>query len=113
MHTRWIAAAVMSIAAGVTLAKLPGPTPEQLQAAEAKKETDKAAAEIEKQQLEKAQDRVAAYYKRTKGGAPGAARTGQTDANTLPNPSVRKAQGDAGPTGGTKQSAEAHSAPAK
>ena len=114
MRRLWISAALMSIAAGVAFAKLPPPTPEQVQAAEAKKEKDKGVAEQEKQLLEKAQDRVVQHYKRTKGGAGGGVtRTGQTETTNIPNPAIRKEQGDAGPKGGTKQSAEAHSAPAK
>ena len=67
MRTRWMAAALMSVVAGFAIAKLPPPSPEQAQAAEAKKEKDKAAVEKEKALLEKAQDRVVQHYKRTKG----------------------------------------------
>jgi hypothetical protein len=103
----------MGVAAGVAFAKLPPPTPEQVQAAEAKKEQEKANTEKEKQLLEKAQDRVVQHYKRTKGGAGASvARAGQTEATNIPNPAVVP-PGEAGPKGGTKQSAEAHSAPAK
>jgi FtsP/CotA-like multicopper oxidase with cupredoxin domain len=115
MRRHWMAAALaMSVAAGVAFAKLPPPTPEQVQAAEAKKEQDKAVLEKEKEALEKAQDRVVQHYKRTKGATTAsAARGGQTESTNIPDPAVRKAPGDAGPKGGTKQSAEAHSAPAK
>ena len=114
MRRHWIALAVMSVAAGVAGAKLPPPTPEQMQAAEAKKETDKAVVEKEKALLDKAQDRVVQHYKRTQGTmAAGTSRGGQTEATNISDPAVRKSQGDAGPKGGTKQSAEAHSAPAK
>lgn len=113
MRRLWFSAALMSFAAGVAIAKLPPATPEQVQAAEAKKESEKVNAEKEKQLLEKAQDRVVQHYKRTKGVAGGVTRTGQTETTNIPNPAVRQAQGDAGPKGGTKQSAEAHSAPAK
>ena len=114
MRIHGIVAAAMFAAAAVAGAKLPPPTPEQEQAAAAKKETEKAQAEKEKLLLEKAQDRVAELYKRTKGGAssPGAARGGQTETKNLSYKAVEPA-GDAGPKGGTKQSAEAHSTPAK
>lgn len=109
MSKLWISAALMSVIAGVAIAKLPPPTPEQVQAAATKKEQETANAEKEKQLLEKAQERVVQHYKRTKGGA-GATPTGRTE--TVPNAAVVPA-GEAGPKGGTKQSAEAHSAPAK
>lgn len=114
MRRHWIALAVMSVAAGLAVAKLPPPTPEQVQAAEAKKEKDKVQVEKEKELLDKAQDRVVQHYKRTKGGTgASASRGGQTEATNIPDAAVRKGAGDAGPKGGTKQSAEAHSAPAK
>jgi hypothetical protein len=116
MHKHWIAVAVLSVFAGVAVAKLPPPTPEQVQAAAAKKEQEKANAEKQKILLEKAQDRVVQHYKQTKQqkGAVGAsaARGGQTETTNIPNPAVVP-DGEAGPKGGTKQSAEAHSAPAK
>lgn len=113
MRKHWIAVALLSVFAGVAVAKLPPPTPEQVQAAEAKKEQEKANIEKEKVLLEKAQDRVVQHYKATK-GAVGAttARGGQTEATNIPNLAVVPA-GESGPKGGTKQSAEAHSAPAK
>lgn len=98
---------------GVALAKLPPPTPEQEQAAAAKKETEQANLEKEKQALEKAQDRVAEFYKRTKGGGGGSAGSGaRTEATNISAKAVTPARSD-GPTGGRAQSAEAHSAPAK
>ena len=113
MRKHWIAAAVMGVAAGVAFAKLPPPTPEQVQAAEAKKEQEKANAEKEKQLLEKAYERVVQHYKRTKGaGGTSTARGGQTETTNIPNLAVVP-PGESGPKGGTKQSAEAHSAPAK
>ena len=101
------------MAAAVAGAKLPAPTPEQQQAAAAKKEKDAANVEKEKQLLERAQDRVVEYYKRHK-AAPGAstANAGRTQSTNISNAATVPA-GDAGPKGGTKQSAEAHSAPAK
>src|SRR5687767_1386826 len=113
MRRYWISAALMSVVAGVAIAKLPPPTPEQVQAAETKKEEAKANAEKEKVLLEKAQERVVQHYKRTKGSAgAGVKQTGQTETTNIPNAAVVP-PGEAGPKGGTKQSAEAHSAPAK
>jgi hypothetical protein len=114
MRIEWIAAAVLSAAVGVAVAKLPPPTPEQQQAAAAKKEAEAAQLEKEKQLLERAQDRVAELYKRTKGGAAavGVTRGGQTEATNMPK-TTKELPGNTGAGGGTKQSAEAHSAPAK
>jgi hypothetical protein len=114
MRTRhWIAAAALFVGAAVAAAKLPAPTPEQAAAAAQKKEQEKAQLEKQKQLLERAQDRVADHYKRTKGGAAaGAARGGTTEAENMPK-TTRVLPGQAGPQGGREQSAEAHSAPAK
>ena len=105
-------AVVVSALAGVAIAKLPPPTPEQQQAAAAKKEKEAAQLEKEKQLLEKAQERTAEYYKRSKGGAGPATPTGRTEDTNMPK-SAKELPGKAGPQGGKSQSAEAHSAPAK
>jgi methylase of polypeptide subunit release factors len=110
MH--WMVAVAMFAAAAVAGAKLPAPTPEQQEAAAAKKEQEKGAAEKEKQLLEKAQDRVVAHYRREKGGVPSSAGAGKTETTNISAKAV-EGKGEAGPKGGTKQSAEAHSAPAK
>ena len=107
-----IAAAALCAAVGIAAAKLPAPTPEQQEAAAAKKEQEKAQLEKEKQLLDRAQDRVAEYYKRTKGGSGGSQAVGRTESTNMPK-TTKELPGDAGPKGGTKQSAEAHSAPAK
>ena len=113
MRMHWMVAAALFAAAAVAGAKLPAPTPEQQEAAAAKKEQEKASVEKQKQLLDQAQDRVVQHYKRTKGSAAsGAQRGGQTDAKNISAKAVEPA-GEAGPKGGTKQSAEAHSAPAK
>ena len=111
MRTALCVAIVVSAFAGAAIAKLPLPTPEQQQAAAAVKEKEQAQLEVEKQLLEKAQDRVAQAYKRTKGVgiSIGAGRTEDTN---MPK-TTRELPRDTGPQGGTKQSAEAHSAPAK
>ena len=58
MRVAFCAALVMSALAGVAIAKLPALTPEQQEAAAAKKQADAAALEKEKELLEKAQNRV-------------------------------------------------------
>jgi hypothetical protein len=110
---RITAAAAMFAVGMVAAAKLPAPTPEQAQAAATKKEQEAAQLEKEKQLLEQSQDRVAAHYRRTKGAAaPAPQPTGRTEATNMPKV-TKELPRDAGPRGGTKQSAEAHSAPAK
>ena len=105
-------AVIISALTGVALAKLPPPTPEQVEAAAAKKEQEKAKLEQEKQMLEKAQDRTAEYYKRTKGSTGTARATGRTEDTNMPK-QTKELPGQGMPTGGKAQSAEAHSAPAK
>lgn len=105
-------AVVVSALAGVALAKLPASPPLEPQAAAAKKEKEQAQLQKEKQLLEKAQERTAEYYKRTKGGAGPATPTGRTEDTNMPK-SAKELPGQAGPQGGRSQSAEAHSTPAK
>lgn len=111
--TRFVAAAAMFSVGVVAAAKLPAPSPEQVQAAAAKKEQEAAQLEKEKQLLEAAQNRVADQYKRSKGlSTAGTASVARTESKNMPK-TTKELPGDAGPKGGTKQSAEAHSAPAK
>jgi hypothetical protein len=112
MRKAYVIAIVMSALAGVALAKLPPPSPEQQQAAAAKKEAEQAQLEKEKQLLERAQDRVAEYYKRTKGKSGGVKPTARVEDTNMPK-TTRELPGDTGPQGGRQPSAEAHSAPAK
>ena len=114
MRVTYAAAVVLSALAGVALAKLPAPTPEQQAAAEQKKQADAATVEKEKEQLERAQNRVVEYYKKTKGAAAAGASTaaGKTEATNIARKAV-EGPGTAAPRGGTNQSAEAHSAPAR
>ena len=108
------AAVVMSALAGVAIAKLPPLTPEQQEAAAQKKQADAASIEKEKALLEKAQDRTVDYYKKTKGSAARGASTaaGKTETTNISRKAV-EGPGAAAPRGGTNQSAEAHSTPAK
>jgi hypothetical protein len=113
MRVRLMAFILMSAATTVTLAKLPPPTPEEAQAAVAKKEQEQANLEKERVLLDKAQDRVVEHYKRTKGAAAaGAGRGVQADTKTVSQKAVEPA-GTAGPQRGKDASAEAHSTPAK
>ena len=113
MRIAFGAALVMSALAGVAIAKLPALTPEQQEAAAAKKQVDEAKLQLEKEQLEKAQNRVVEYYKKTK-AAPGAstAAGGKTEDTNVSRKAV-EGRAEAAPRGGKAQSAEAHSTPAR
>lgn len=111
MRTTYAIAILVAGLTGAALAKLPPLTPEQQEAAAAKKEAEQAQLEKEKQLLERAQDRVAEYYKRTKGGGR-ATPAGRVEDTNMPKTASGLPR-DAGPKGGTQPSAEAHSAPAK
>lgn len=108
----FITAAALGAVTAMATAKLPAPTPEQEQAAALKKEQEKTQLEQAQQALARAQDRVAEYYKRTKGGSGGRPHAGPTEEKNLPK-TVTVPPREAGPQGGRQQSAEAHSAPAK
>jgi hypothetical protein len=113
MSMRWMAAGILSAATAIALAKLPAPTPEQEQAAAAKKQQEQAQLEKEKAQLERAQDRVANQYKRSRGIATGGtANAGRVEDTNMPK-TTKELPHDTAPQGGRKQSAEAHSTPAK
>jgi len=105
-------AVIVSALAGAALAKLPPPTPEQVAAAATKKEQEQARLEKEKELLEKAQNRVAEHYKRTKGSAGPSQAAGRTEDTNMPK-QTKELPGQGMPMGGKAQSAEAHSAPAK
>jgi len=105
-------AILLSALTGTALAKLPPLTPEQQQVAEARKQSEQAQLEKDKQALERTQDKVAEYYKRTKGKPNGSAAAGRVQDTNMPKTS-RELPREAGPQGGREPSAEAHSAPAK
>lgn len=103
-----LAVALLSSAA---VATLPPPSPQELAAQEAKKVAEQAQLEREKAALERVQDAVAERYRREQPSA-GASNGGGRVADTnMPYPTRQLPP--AGPHGGDKQSAEAHSAPAK
>jgi hypothetical protein len=105
-------AMIAAALAGAALAKLPPLSPEQEQAAAAKKQAEQVQLEKEKQALERAQDRVAEYYKRTKGKSGGSAGGARVADTNMPK-TTRELPRDTAPQGGRQPSAEAHSAPAK
>ncbi|MDB5902311.1 MAG: Tat pathway signal sequence [Betaproteobacteria bacterium] len=112
MRLTHVAAVVMSALAGVAIAKLPPLSPEQQEAAAAKKQTEQAQLEKEKESLDRVQNRVVEYYKKTTGGAGPATPTRRTEDTNISKKAV-EGPGATAPQGGTKQSAEAHSTPAK
>lgn len=90
------------------MAKLPPPTPEEQAAAAAKKTQEAEQLEIEKAQLDRAQNRVAERY-----GKPGSLKAfGKTSTQNMPKTTSELERGT-GPTPQRPQSGEAHSAPAK
>jgi len=103
----WILAAGLLVVASVH-ARLPAPSPEQSQLAEQKKAEEAQRAKAEQEALARVQDRIAARF--GKGGS--IAGAGRTDAAKMPMKAI-EAPGVAGPQGGTRQSAEAHSTPAR
>jgi hypothetical protein len=97
------------LAAGVTLAKLPAPSPEELAAMAAKKAKADEQTEKEKAALTAAQDRVVARYRKDT-GKPGGSYPGggQTSEDKLPK-TVKEGTKGVGPKPDMPQSAEAHS----
>lgn len=95
--------AVAMVAAGAAFAKLPPPTPEEQAAAAAKKEAKEKQMKKEAEALAKAQDRVAARYRKEHGGS--ASRTHRDD---MPKTTGELPRG-VGPTPQSPASAEAHS----
>ena len=96
------------LAAPLAQAKLPPPTPEELATQQERRAQEEARLATEKAQLERAQDRVAERYR----GGQAAQPAGGVKKVDLPQ-NTKQAPGDAVPEGGRRQSAEAHSAPAK
>lgn len=95
---------------GAAVGKLPPPSPEEQAAQQARRAQEQAQLEKEKAALERAQDRVAERY-RENGGASRPDGGGRVADTNMPYKTREVAP--AGPHGGTQQSAEAHSAPAK
>ena len=106
-HIRTLVMAAL-FAAPLAQAKLPPPTPEELAAQQERRVQDEARLAKEKEQLERAQDRVAERYR---GGRTGQLAGGVKKEDFPGN--TKQPPGGAAPEGGSRQSAEAHSAPAK
>jgi hypothetical protein len=104
---RSIAVAAL-LAAPFAAAKLPAPTPDQLAAEQNRRAQEEARLAKEKAELERAQDRVAERYRKEQASQ----ASGRVDGADLPQ-NTKVAPGAAAPEGGRRQSAEAHSAPAK
>jgi hypothetical protein len=103
--------AIVLVTAGVALAKLPAPTPEEQAATVEKKKRQDEQLKIEKGQLDKAQDRVVRRYRQEHGGRPGGT-TKRTQEEDLPK-TTGELPGGVGPKPDHPASGEAHSAPAK
>ncbi len=105
----WLAAALFAATLGAlpAHAKLPPPTPEQQQAADAKKAREAEEAKRQAEALAKVQDTIAARF-----GKGQSTPTAQTAPGDLPQKAV-EAPGTSGPRGGTAPSAEAHSGEAQ
>ena len=97
-----VSCAMLSFAAAPVQARLPAPTPEQQQAAEAKKAKEAETAKQQAEALTRVQDQLAARFGK------GATATGATDPGKVPQKAA-EAPRSTGPQGGTSPSAEAHS----
>jgi type II secretory pathway pseudopilin PulG len=96
---------------GTAVAKLPPPTADEQAAEQARRAQEQARLEKEKAALERVQDQVAERYRRERAGAPPPDGGGRVADTNMPYKTREVAP--AGPHGGDKQSAEAHSTPAK
>lgn len=108
MIKAWLVVAGLLVTAPA-YAKLPAASPEQSQLAEQKKAEEAKRAKEEQEALARVQDRIASRF--GKGGS-ASATTAKTDIGKMPLKAV-EGSGVAGPQGGTRQSAEAHSTPAR
>lgn len=116
----WRCAGAAVFLAGISVtavAKLPPPSPEQVDKAAATEAKAKEQAEIEKENLARAQDRVVAQYRKSlqsRGITPPTPTpvVAETPSANIPNKAVEPPR-TAGPHGGTTPSAEAHSGNAK
>ena len=106
-HIRTLMMAAL-LATPLAQAKLPPPTPEELSAQQERRVQEEARLAKEKEQLERAQDRVAERYRGSRTAQPSSG----VKKEDLPQ-NVKQTPGGAAPEGGSRQGAEAHSAPAK
>jgi hypothetical protein len=101
----------VSLAAGVALAKLPAPTPEEQSAKAASKAKQEEELKKQKEALERAQDRTVQHYKKGK-GVSASSGSAQTRGDQMPK-TTSEPEKSVGPKPDRPVSAEAHSAPAK
>jgi hypothetical protein len=104
-------ALALGVWAGAAGAKLPPPTPEEQAAQQERRAQEEAQLAQQKAALEREQDRIAERYRRERGNSAPAVRGGQVSDTNMPKET--RELPPAGPHGGSQQSAEAHSAPAK
>jgi uncharacterized membrane-anchored protein YhcB (DUF1043 family) len=102
----------VSLAAGVALAKLPAPTPDEQAAKAASKAKQEEELKKQKEALERAQDRTVQHYRKSKGVSASSGSGQQTRADQMPKTTSEPAN-SVGPKPDRPVSAEAHSAPAK
>jgi hypothetical protein len=100
--------ACVALAAAGAHAKLPPPTPEEVAAQQQRRAAEEARLAEEKAALERVQDRIAERYRKDQAAQP----AGGVRKDDLPQ-NTKQETGGAPPEGGRRQSAEAHSAPAK
>jgi hypothetical protein len=106
---RTVSPLILALAlSGPLQARLPAPTPEEQAAAEKKKAAQAQDTKREQEALTRVQDALAARF----GKSAAAQGAGPTEQANLPAKAVEQ-DGQAGPTGGTRQSAEAHSSQAR
>lgn len=98
------------LASGTAIGKLPPPTPDEQADVAVRKEKEQAELEKQKVQLERAQDRIVAQYRKSSRGAQRAA--GRPSDDNMPK-ATSELPGGTGPRPDRNQSGESHSAPAK
>ena len=107
--------AILALAGGVALAKMPPPTPEEQAAAAAKKAKQEQQVKEEQAALARAQDRVVEHYRKEmkgRGSSAGSGTSQRTDEAQMPK-TTKELPGGVGPRPTSPPSAEAHSAPVK
>jgi hypothetical protein len=107
--------AMSALAAGLAVAKMPPPTPEEQAAESAKKAKQEQQVKEQKAALERAQDRVVQHYKKEmskRGSSAGSGSPQRTDGADMPK-TTQELPGGVGPKPSSQPSAEAHSAPVK
>jgi hypothetical protein len=112
MSWKYAAAALIVGIALPAIGKLPPPTAEEQKAVADKKAAQQKQMEVEKVQLEKAQDRVVQRYRRESGSAAAGRSGAKTEYGNMPK-TTKELPGGVGPKPDQPQSGEAHSGSAK